>query len=115
MHVAQRLEVRADRVGRKGPFGVDLLVAFGDQQVPVGGDIPQGFHAATDIIDRVVVVLGQRVVVVLAAVRLVGAGRREAISDAARVCCAAGKGAGDIVDIAAVVVVIDRGADGQLV
>ena len=112
-------------LGREGTLGLELLVRFRNQQVPIGCNLPAERDAAARVVDRVEVVFDQRVVVVLALIDLlvrrqlvavVLAGHRVGVVQVigAEVGRLAGESRELVVDVAAVVISVDHRAHGQL-
>ena len=117
LQAGQRLIVVGVGLGGEAALGVQTLIRFGDQQVPIRGDLPAQLNAPAHVVDRVRGLFDLRGIVVLAGLRLLRGGHRlrSAQIVGAQIGRLAGEGRGDVVDVAAVVIVIDDRADRQLV
>ena len=116
----QRLIVIAVGLRGKRALGVQLLIRFGQQQIPVGRNLPAEFDAAADIVDRVEILLHLLGIVVLARVGLLTGGQGVVVVPVGHIVrTQVGRLTRerriDVVDIAAVVIVIDHCANGQLI
>ena len=107
-------------LGRKGALGIQALIGFSNQNVPIGRDLEAEFDASTSVIHRVEIVLDQRGVVVLAAVGLLV--RRQFVAVTlvrqivgAKVARQARKSRRLVVDVAAVMIGVNHRANRQFV